>query len=185
MHHLVAEMCKHVHISVTSGALWDMGLVHNGICTRSQDIKLYSQIENILFSKYSQVSNIRRTLVGDSIVDYSDVVGASPVCAAPTTSSFSTWHLISIYCVKTIACRDEEHLSFGIWCTYIRDFTVLFIVFNPSGAITMMSHERHGISNYRQLDILFNCLFTLENKENNIKVLHYWFIVRGIHQWKV
>ena len=34
-----------------------------------------------------QVSNIRGTLVGNQIVDHSDVVGASP---APTTSSFST-----------------------------------------------------------------------------------------------
>ena len=39
---------------------------------------------------YRQVSNIRRTLVGNYIVDHSDVVGASPVGAAPTTSSFST-----------------------------------------------------------------------------------------------
>ena len=39
---------------------------------------------------YRQVSNIRRTLVGNWIVDHSDVVGASPVGAAPTTSSFST-----------------------------------------------------------------------------------------------
>ena len=37
-----------------------------------------------------QNSNIRRTLVGNEIVDHSDVVGASPVGAAPTTSSFST-----------------------------------------------------------------------------------------------
>ena len=37
-----------------------------------------------------QVSNIRRTLVGNKIDDHSDVVGASPVGAAPTTSSFST-----------------------------------------------------------------------------------------------
>ena len=39
---------------------------------------------------YRKVSNIRRTLVGNKIVDHSDVVGASPVGAAPTTSSFST-----------------------------------------------------------------------------------------------
>ena len=39
---------------------------------------------------YRQVSNIRRTLVDNKIVDHSDVVGASPVGAAPTTSSFST-----------------------------------------------------------------------------------------------
>ena len=37
-----------------------------------------------------KISNIRRTLVGNKIVDHSDVVGASPVGAAPTTSSFST-----------------------------------------------------------------------------------------------
>ena len=43
---------------------------------------------NIL--NYRQVSNISRTLVGNKIVDHSDVVGASPVGAAPTTSSFST-----------------------------------------------------------------------------------------------
>ena len=38
----------------------------------------------------SKTSNISRTLVGNRIVDQSDVVGASPVGAAPTTSSFST-----------------------------------------------------------------------------------------------
>ena len=36
-----------------------------------------------------RIPNIRRTLVGDKIVDHSDVVGASPVGAAPTRSSFS------------------------------------------------------------------------------------------------
>ena len=39
---------------------------------------------------YHQTSNVSRTLVGNKIVDPSDVVGASPVGAAPTTSSFST-----------------------------------------------------------------------------------------------
>ena len=39
---------------------------------------------------YRQMSNISRTLIGNKIVDHSDVVGASPVGAAPTTSSFST-----------------------------------------------------------------------------------------------
>ena len=41
-------------------------------------------------NKYRQVSNIRHTLERNKIVDHSDVVGASPVGAAPTTSSFST-----------------------------------------------------------------------------------------------
>ena len=39
---------------------------------------------------YRKTSNISRTLVGNKIVDNSDKVGASPVGAAPTTSSFST-----------------------------------------------------------------------------------------------
>ena len=39
---------------------------------------------------YRQTSNVMHTLVGNKIVDHSDVVGASPVGAAPTISSFST-----------------------------------------------------------------------------------------------
>ena len=47
-------------------------------------------MDSSLLKIYRQVSNIRRTLIGNKIVDHSDVVGASPVGAAPTTSSFST-----------------------------------------------------------------------------------------------
>ena len=43
-----------------------------------------------LHGNYRQVSNIRRTLVDNKLVDHSDVVGASPVGAAPTASSVST-----------------------------------------------------------------------------------------------
>ena len=39
---------------------------------------------------YLQVSNISRTLVGNEIVDHSAIVRASPVGAAPTTSSCSS-----------------------------------------------------------------------------------------------
>ena len=39
---------------------------------------------------YCKTSNISHTLVGNKIADHSDVVRASPVGAAPTTSSFST-----------------------------------------------------------------------------------------------
>ena len=39
---------------------------------------------------YRKTSSKSRTLLGNKIVDNSDVVGASPVGAAPTTSSFST-----------------------------------------------------------------------------------------------
>ena len=44
----------------------------------------------IPISNYIQNSNISSTLVGNEIDDHEDVVGASPVDAAPTTSSFVT-----------------------------------------------------------------------------------------------
>ena len=40
---------------------------------------------------YCQTTKIEHTLVGDTIVDHSDVIGASSVGAALATSSFSTW----------------------------------------------------------------------------------------------
>ena len=44
----------------------------------------------IVLSICRQISNTSRTLVGENIVDHSDVVGASPVGAAQTQSSFLT-----------------------------------------------------------------------------------------------
>ena len=48
------------------------------------------------WARWRQTSNISQTLVGNKIVDQSDLVGASPVGAAPTASSFSTLHLQQI-----------------------------------------------------------------------------------------
>ena len=55
---------------------------------------IYYIICYILYN-YRQASNIRRRWIGNNIADHLEVVGASPVGAAPTTSSFSTWHLAS------------------------------------------------------------------------------------------
>ena len=52
---------------------------------------------------YRKTSNMSRTLVGNNFVDHSDVVGASPVGAAPATSSFSTKHLAPRDSAKTAA----------------------------------------------------------------------------------
>ena len=68
----------------------------------------------MFYAEYRKISNIRRTLVGYKIVDHSDVVGASPVGAAPTTSSFSTWHVASRDSAKTAAKQYENLLSVGI-----------------------------------------------------------------------
>ena len=65
-------------------------------CTWSRDP--YNEI-----CTYRQILNMRHTLVGNEIVYHSDVVGASPVGAAPTTSSLSTW-LQYISCVCVCMC---------------------------------------------------------------------------------
>ena len=40
-------------------------------------------------STYRKIFYIKHTSVGNKIVDHSDVVGATPIGAAPTTSSFA------------------------------------------------------------------------------------------------
>ena len=78
-------------------------------------------VSNLLLI-YRQVSNIRRILIGNKIVDNSDVVVASPVGAAPTTSSLSTKHLASVDWAQTTARRIIKVLILG--ASYTRDFTV-------------------------------------------------------------
>ena len=46
--------------------------------------------DNVLFVIYREISNISRILAANKFVDHPNVFGASPVGAAPTTSSFST-----------------------------------------------------------------------------------------------
>ena len=58
-------------------------------------VKLMARSSSAVVLTYRKVSNIRSTLICNKIVDHSDGVGASPVGAAPTTSSFSTQHLAS------------------------------------------------------------------------------------------
>ena len=73
---------------------------------------------------YRQTSNTSRTLVGNKIVDHSDLVGTSPVGTAPTTSSFSTEHLASTDWAKTTATRDEKNYVLGFGESYIRGLAV-------------------------------------------------------------
>ena len=47
--------------------------------------------------EYHQTSNINHTLVGNKLVDSSDVVGALPVGAASTAFSFSTQHTFKFW----------------------------------------------------------------------------------------
>ena len=65
---------------------------------------------------YRQASNISRSLVVNKLVNHSNVVEASPVGAALTTTSFSTEHRASMDWAKTTAKRDGKQLNGGMWC---------------------------------------------------------------------
>ena len=71
---------------------------------------------NLILIYLSQAFNISHTFMANKLVDHSDVVGASLVGAAPTTSSYLTLHLASMYWAKTTVRRDGTHFSFGICC---------------------------------------------------------------------
>ena len=68
-------------------------ILDSSLHNRPQHVQVLLYHNTILMAQnktYRKTSNISRTLVGNKIVDNSDVVGAPPVGATPTTSSFST-----------------------------------------------------------------------------------------------
>ena len=74
------------------GGHHDRQTVGGSLTTPSQSLGLHTQLQHELNNDYCQTPNISCSLVGNKLFDHSDVVGASPVDAAPTTSSFSnTW----------------------------------------------------------------------------------------------
>ena len=73
---------------------------------------------------YFETFNISHTLAANTIVDDSDVVGASIAGAAPTTSSFLTKHLASMDWAETTARQDEKHLVLRFGMPYSRGLMV-------------------------------------------------------------
>ena len=67
--------------------MWQGALCHVYECTYVYVEVYYVNTSNAV---YRQTSNKTHIFVGKGIVDHSDVVGASPIGAAPTTSSFLT-----------------------------------------------------------------------------------------------
>ena len=61
--------------------------------------------------EFRQTTIIRRTGVDNKCIDHSDVVEASPVGVAQTSSSFSTQHLASMNWAKTTAKRDDMNIQ--------------------------------------------------------------------------
>ena len=92
------------------------------MCTLKHGMKKTSELPGA----YRQTSSTRHTFVGNIIAAHLDVVGASPIGAAPTTSLFSTYHLILIDCTKTTGKQNEMHLSLGSWCPLSYRFYGMF-----------------------------------------------------------
>ena len=91
MHHFVTEMRN--TFLLQNGALWDICLLHCGIGEMSllhAATTDTNMMKGMNMKNHRQTSNISRTLAANKIVYHSDVVGASPVGAAPTISPFST-----------------------------------------------------------------------------------------------
>ena len=99
-------------------------LIHAGlklihVSNRGPSGPIFKLIAETWLNKRVQDIN---TLIGNKLIDHSDVAGALPVGATPTTSSFFTWHLASMDWAKTTARRDKKHLSFGILCDLYKRF---------------------------------------------------------------
>ena len=121
--------------------LW--GVITKTVWTSAM-IDIYSN------GNYRKTSNkIRRTWLGNKIVDHSDVVGASPVGAAPTTASFSTWHLASRDSAKTATRQYDIFLKVEIWCLILETLRYIpciyeNVIINPSLAcIAGLANVRH------------------------------------------
>ena len=74
--------------------------------------------------KYRQTSSIKHTSIGNKIVDHSDVVGAVPVGAASTTSSFSTYHLLQWTGPRQLQDETRNIYIFGFGAYFIRGLMV-------------------------------------------------------------
>ena len=72
--------------------------------------------------KDCQTSNISRIFVGNSIVDHSVVVGASPAALLQLHlhSKLNPW--FQWVRAETTARRDKKHLNVGIWCVLYKKF---------------------------------------------------------------
>ena len=95
---------------------------------RPKNLGISSYGTDLIIPENRKTSYKWHTLVGNTIVDHSDVVAASPVGVAPTTSSFSlnTW----LQCIAPrqqlqAETRNIQVLWFG--ASYIRDFMVRWL----------------------------------------------------------
>ena len=76
---------RRTYLHVNKLETWHISLTHVTATLHSEELQALS-----FQMSYRQTSNISHILVGDKIVNHTYVIGAWPVGAAPSKSSFST-----------------------------------------------------------------------------------------------
>ena len=119
-------------------------------------------IYHVHHGTYRKTSNVRRALVGNKIVDHSDVVGASPVGAAPTSgfNEFGKDRHRTIW--ESFNCRDlvwliletrryflgtyhARHVTYAVGIGYVHRVThvALYISWHHRTYVLGTYHARH------------------------------------------
>ena len=121
---------------------------------------------------YRQTSNIRRTLLGDKIVDHLDVVEASLVDAAPT--SFLHWHIIirqphfwklglnESYHVTLLGHRRAHW-----WLSILKR---LVLCFHGNEQLSYIWWQYDVVQNGRRKLTQCSCTSRVENKQTSIRI---------------
>ena len=95
-------------------------------CHEWGDLPMIATSDEVIYHK---MSNTRRSLLGNKLADHPDVVGASPVGAAPTTctSSFSLNTCRQWIGQKQLQQEMRNIYVWGFGVPYIKDFSVAHV----------------------------------------------------------
>ena len=96
-------MDKWVYLSADQYTQWN----HTRIFYFIHDPTINVSLPLFIDMSYPQTPYIKRTFSGNKIVDHSDVVGASPVGAAPTISPFASRDMFQLW--------DLVHFILEVW----------------------------------------------------------------------
>ena len=99
---------------VSNSVFISLSVSYNNVMNALSELLAYSG-EKYVSQQYCQTYNISCTLVSNKIVDHSDVVGASPVGTAPTTSSFSTKHRLQCIGQRQLQDKTRRWETFEFW----------------------------------------------------------------------
>ena len=125
--------------------------LHKGLNDFYTRVYMYLMIKikfvNIIENSCRQTSSISCTLIENKTVDHADVVGASPVVVAPTTSSFSTYHWL-----QWIGQLQDETRNMN---------SEKFLVFHQDSEILQLAFLMIWDICDDQMRLLFTCLTSI------------------------